>query len=124
MFQHSYSQAIYQMTINYNKDKSGILKISKKSNELTQKEKNTISILDLLYYTHYEYLGIILNKNLNPNKHIEKLKLKLKKFKHLNIILRLQGVNQHIIIKTWVIFALYVINYGCFIFLLLISNQS
>ena len=60
-----------------NKEKSAIMFITSKNDTLTNWEKKNKHILNIPIVTNYKYLGIILNKKMEPTKHIEKLNTKM-----------------------------------------------
>ena len=64
------------MILSKEKNKSAIMFISK-SNNLNKWETKTKHILNLPIVNHYKYLGVVLNKKLEPKQHIEKLELKM-----------------------------------------------
>ncbi len=59
-----------------NKDKCGILFINKKKN-FTIWEQNTRHIFGIPIVKQYKYMGIILNKRLEPTEHLTELQRKL-----------------------------------------------
>ena len=67
---------------------------------------------------NYKYLGITLNQSLLPKQHLEHLQNKLKKFKKMVIIIRLQGASVTNLMYLWIVFAESIYSYGSFIFAL------
>ena len=67
---------------------------------------------------NYKYLGITLNQSLLPKQHLEHLQNKLKKFKKMVIIIRLQGASVTNLMYLWIVFAESIFSYGSFIFAL------
>ena len=74
-----------------NKKKCGTIKISGKNKKLTAKEIKEDNILGIKLVETYKYLGINLDKRLEPTNHLEHLNKKLEKFKKMTNILRYQG---------------------------------
>ena len=82
-----------KVEINYKK--CGIMEL--KSNQV---EEQPAKDSDQLWerfpkVNNYKYLGITLNQSLLPKQHLEHLQNKLKKFKKMVIIIRLQGAPGH-----------------------------
>ena len=69
-------------------------------------------------FNNYKYLGITLNQSLLPKQHLEHLQNKLKKFKKMVIIIRLQGASVTNLMYLWIVFAESIFSYGSFIFAL------
>jgi hypothetical protein len=64
----------------------------------------------------YKYLGVTLNQKVMPNEHLVLMDDKLKKFRKLILINRLQGASSNKIMYLWMVFAESIMSYGAFLF--------
>jgi hypothetical protein len=64
----------------------------------------------------YKYLGVTLNQKVMPNEHLVLMDDKIKKFRKLILINRLQGASSNKIMYLWMVFAESIMSYGAFLF--------
>ena len=99
-----------------NKAKCGTIKVSSRGKKLTQQEIKEDNVLGIKFVDSYKYLGIQLDKRLQPSYHLEVLSKKLEKFKKMTNILRFQRLSSKTLKFVFTIFAQATLNYGNFIF--------
>lgn len=98
-----------------NKKKCGIIIVSR-NKKLSKSESEIGNILGIPLVETYKYLGVTLDKSLSPAPHLEKLKIKIKKYDKLAIILRLQKQPSTITRYLYILFAQSSLNYANIVF--------
>lgn len=100
------------------------MRMSTKSNTLTNKQKLEETILGIPYVKSYKYLGVTFNQNIMASEHIDKIEAKLKKYKKMITILRFQQAPQNIFKFLYSTFAESCLHYACFTFSPLFANST
>jgi hypothetical protein len=91
---------------------------------LSAKEQLKKSLSGVPFVAQYKYLGVILNKTLQPIAHLAHLQEKLTKFQRMSFILRAHRAPVHILQMLWKVFQVSSLSYAGFLSLPILSSET
>ena len=107
-----------------NKDKCGVMFLSTGHSTLNNWEIRQKTVADVPIVATYKYLGVHLQKNLQPTVHLEYLREKLARFQKMTFILRAHNAPQSVNQMLWKVFQLTRLNYAGFLFSTEFATES